>query len=269
VDQGSYQTQTSTVDQGQYVTTEQLVQKTMYDKREVRSVPISDLNVGAITPTLNNLTGFNGILYMHDTGAGDQKAIRVTNGGVLPNDGLTIGTNDGLYVQGDYNTGTTTNPNAVPSNYSPAANASTTVSGYTTKSAALVGDAIMVLSNNWSDANSGSSVGSRNATNTTLNTALIAGYVASANGGSNGRSGYSGGMNNFPRFLESWSGDSMTFSGAFVSLYQSKKFTGAWDTGDIYVPPIRYWYFDTLLLSRVLPGIPATGGFVRGQLSRM
>jgi hypothetical protein len=251
------------------VTTDQYVQKTIYDKRELQSIPITDLNVGTITPTLNSVNGFNGIIYMHDTGAGDLAAIRVTNGGVLPTDGLTIATEGGLYVQGDYNTGTTNNPNSVPANSSPAADTSTTVSGYTTKSAALVADAIMVLSNNWSDSNASSGVSSRTATNTTLNTALISGYIASTDGGDNGRSGYSGGMNNFPRFLETWSGDSMTFSGAFVSLYQSKRFTGDWDTGDIYVPPTRYWYFDTLLLSRVLPGIPATGGFVRGQLSRL
>ena len=269
VDQGSYQNQTTTVDQGQYVTTNQLVQKTIYDKRELQNVPITDVNVGAITPTLNALTGFNGIIYMHDSGASDLAAIRVSNGGVLPNNGLTIATEGGLYVKGDYNTGTTTNPNLVPSNSSPSSSASTVVSGYTTKSAALVADAIMVLSNNWSDANASSGVSSRAASNTTLNTALISGYIPSTSSGNNGRSGYSGGMNNFPRFLETWSGDSMTFSGAFVSLYQSQRYTGSWDTGDIYVPPTRYWYFDTLLLSRVLPGIPATGGFTRGRLTRL
>lgn len=269
---GSHKKTTDTshyVDEGHYVTSNVVTQKTIYDKRELASIPITDLNLGNITPTLNAMSGFNGIIYMYDTGSSDQKAIRVTNGGVLPDAGLTIATEDGLYVQGDYNTGTTTNPRAVPSNANPAANASTTVSGYTTKSAALVGDSIMVLSNSWSDSNASSSVSSRNASNTTLNTALIGGYIPSQNGGNNGRSGFSGGMNNFPRFLESWDGDNMTFSGAFVSLYQSKQFTGSWDTGDIYVPPTRYWYFDTLLLSRVLPGIPATGGFVRGPLTRM
>ncbi len=269
VDQGSYQTQTTTVDQGKYVTVNQLVQKTIYDKRELRNIPITDLNIGSISPTLNSVNGFNGIIYMHDTGSGDVNAVRVLNGGVLPGDGLTVATNGGLYVQGDYNTGTTSNSNAVPSNANPAANASTAVPGYVPKSAALVADAIMVLSNNWSDTNASSGVDSRAAKNTTLNTAFISGYIASVNGGNSGRSGYSGGMNNFPRFLESWSNDSMTFSGAFVSLYKSKSFTGSWDTGDIYVPPTRYWYFDTMLLDRVLPGIPATGGFIRGPLSRL
>jgi hypothetical protein len=269
VDTSGFQTQTTTVDQGHYVTTNVVSQKTLYDKRELQSIPISDLNVGAITPTLNAASGFNGILYVYDTGTSSEKAIRVTNGGVLPDNGLTIATEDGMYVQGDYNTGTTTNPKLVPSNSNPQTNASTNVSGYTTKSAALVADAIMVLSNNWSDSNASSSVSSRVASNTTLNTALISGYVASVNGGSSGRSGYSGGMNNFPRFLESWTNTNMTFSGAFVSLYQSQQFTGSWDTGDIYAPPTRYWYFDTMLLSRVLPGIPPSGGCVKGSMSRM
>ena len=269
VDQGSYQTQWSTVDQGHYVTENVYTQNTLYDKRELASVPITNLNLGSVTPTLDTVSGFNGIVYMRDTGPGDKKAIRITNGGVLPTDGLTIATDGGLYVQGDYNTGTTTNPNLVPSNSNPSSTASTVVSGYTTKSAALVADAIMVLSNSWSDSNASSGVSSRAASNTTLNTALISGYIPSVDGGANGRSGYSGGMNNFPRFLETWSGDNLTFSGAFVSLYKSKAFVGSWDTGDIYVPPTRYWYFDPLLLSRVLPGIPSTGGFVRGQLTRL
>jgi hypothetical protein len=195
VDTSSY------VDEGHYVTTNQVVQKTIYDKREVQSIPITDLNLGSITPTLNAASGFNGVIYMYDNGASSEKAIRVTNGGVLPTAGLTIATEDGLYVQGDYNTGTTTNPKAVPSNNNPTANAATTVSGYTTKSAALVGDAIMVLSNNWSDTNASSGVSSRTASNTTLNTALIGGYIPSTAGAANGRSGFSGGMNNFPRLL--------------------------------------------------------------------
>ena len=253
---------------GKYVTTTQLVQNTIYDKRELRNVPISNLDVGVITPTLNTLNGFNGALYMYDTSASDGNAIRVTNGGVLPTNGLTIATEGGLYVQGDYNTGTTTNSNAVPSNSNPGASASTTVSGYSSKSAALVADAIMVLSNSWSDGNATKAVASRNATNTTLNTALISGYVASTDDGQNGRSGYSGGMNNFPRLLETWNGDSLTFNGAFVSLYQSKKFTGQWDTGDIYVPPARYWSFDSMLLKRALPQIPFSTSLARGPMIR-
>ncbi|EDY17470.1 hypothetical protein CfE428DRAFT_4987 [Chthoniobacter flavus Ellin428] len=269
VDQGGYQTQT--VDQGSYVTQNVTVQTTLYDKRESQSIPITNLDVGAVNPTLNSLNSFNGIIYMYDTGSGSKNAIRVTDGGVLPNAGLTIATLNGLYVQGDYNVGTT-NPNQVPSNASPGSGALTYYTptpGYIPPSAALVGDAVMVLSNSWSDSNASSSVGSRLASNTTLNTALIGGYIPSTSTGTGGRSGYSGGMNNFPRFLETWTNDSMTFSGAFVSLYQSQTFTAEWDTGDIYAPPTRYWYFDTMLLTRVLPGIPSTGGCSRGPITRL
>lgn len=267
VDTSGYVTQ----DQGHYVTVNVTAQKTIFDKRENQSIPVTDLNVGNITPTLNATAGFNGVVYMYDSSTSGENAIRVLNGGVLPDNGLTIATLNGLYVQGDYNTGTTTNPNLVPSNVNPGANVSTTVPGYDAKSAALVGDAIMVLSNSWVDsaAQTSLSSGGRPASNTTLNTALIGGYLDSFNNGSGGRSGYSGGMNNFPRFLESWSNDSMTFSGAFVSLYQSKTFKGLWDTGDIYSPPTRYWYFDTMLLTRVLPGIPSTGGCSRGPITRL
>jgi len=267
VDQGSYQTQT--VDQGSYVTQNVTVQTTLYDKRELQSVPISNLDIGAVTPTLNSISSFNGIIYMYDSGSGTKNAIRVTDGGVLPDAGLTVATLNGLYVQGDYNTGTTTNPSLVPANANPGSGVATTVPGYTAKSAALVGDAVMVLSNSWSDSNASSSVGSRVASNTTLNTALIGGYISSTSTGTGGRSGYSGGMNNFPRFLESWTNSNMTFSGAFVSLYQSQTYTGQWDTGDIYAPPTRYWYFDTMLLTRVLPGIPSTGGCSRGPILRL
>ncbi len=253
----------------------QTVQSTLYDKREVQSVPVTTVDVGVITPILNALTqynsttqsGFNNAIYIYDTSS-TKNAVRVTDGAVLPTNGLTIATEGGMYVQGDYNTGAATKTNPVPSDSTPSATASTTVNGYSYVSAALVADAIMVLSNGWSDSNASSPVASRNATNTTLNTALISGYVASTADGQNGRSGYSGGMNNFPRLLETWSGDSLTFNGAFVSLYQSKKFTGQWDTGDIYVPPTRYWSFDSMLLKRVLPGIPPGTSLARGPMIR-
>jgi hypothetical protein len=262
--------------------------KGIYDSRESSYVYVTDVNVGTLNTTLNALTNFNDTLYVYDSTssyttkvydsgsssstktftAADQ-AIRLTNGGVLPNDGLTVGTEDGLYVKGDYNTGTTTDSTVVPSNSSPSDTASTYKSTYTTKPAALVADAVMVLSNAWSDTNSSKSLSSRVASNTTMNAAIIAGYIPSSNTSSGGRSGYSGGMNNFPRFLETWSGKYMSFNGAFAQLFQSKSFTGLWDTGDIYSPPTRFWAFDTMLLQRVLPSIPPSSAFSRGKLQRM
>ncbi|RYD85639.1 MAG: hypothetical protein EOP84_01825 [Verrucomicrobiaceae bacterium] len=248
-----------------------VVQKKVYDEREAKSVLVSDVNIGAINSTLNGIPDFNSILYINNTAntGGDPKAVRLKNAGVLPANGLTVATEGGLYVLGDYNTGTTTNPGVVPSNVSgnPAGTSEPKKSDYTTKPAALVADAVMFLSNSWSDSNATKSVSSRDASHTTINAAVIAGYIPS--GWVNPNTGeeywYSGGMNNFPRFLEDWTNKGMTFYGAFVQLYRSEMFTGEWNTGDIYVPPNRRWFFDTLLLERVIPGIPRASIFSKGR----
>jgi len=62
-----------------------------------------------------------------------------------------------------------------------------------TKPAALIGDSINILSAAWSDGNSGSSISSRIAADTTVNAALLGGI---AHGGGY----YSGGVENFPAF---------------------------------------------------------------------
>jgi hypothetical protein len=255
----------------QTVTTTTTVQKTVYDKREGAEVLVSDVDLGALNTTLNGLTGFNNIIYMNNTAATTgPAAIRVDNGGVLPTNGLTLATQGGLYVIGDYNTGTTTDPTVVPSNVAgnPDGTSQNYKTGYSTKPAALVADAVMFLSNGWSDSNDSNSLSSRIASHTTVNTAVIAGYIPSGwvNPATSETYWYSGGANNFPRFLENWGGKGMTFSGAFVSLFKSQMFTGMWDTADIYGAPNRRWSFDSLLLSRVIPGIPPASAFSRGQV---
>lgn len=245
------------------------VQRKMYDKREATDVLVSDVNVTNLSSTLNTVTGFNNILYVHNTAnVSGPKGIRLLNGGTLPTNGLTLGTEGGVYVRGDYNTGMVSSANEVPSNANPSSTAQTYKNGYVTKPAAIAADAIMFLSNSWNDANDSKSVSNRPASNTTVNTAIIAGYIPSLwkNPNTNETYWYSGGANNFPRFLENWSGDTMTFNGAFVQLYKSKMFIGEWNTGDIYSPPNRRWTFDKLLLERVIPGIPAASSFDRGQL---
>ena len=109
----------------------------------------------------------------------------------------------------------------------------------------------MILSNNWSDANANSGVGARQATNTTVNTAIVSGIVASATLNGN----YSGGAENFPRFLETW-GSTVTFTyyGSMVQLYKSKHHKGAWGKPNVYSPPKRNWYFDTQFYTDPPPG---------------
>jgi len=164
------------------------------DWREGKTVQPIDINIGQLTawnltnsslrPSLigSNLTS----VYVWDrrtlpgTSLG---AVRVFNGLQLPPNGLTVATGRPLYVLGDYNTDAATKG---------------TTNTSTTRPASLVADAITILSDNWSDAKSTSALGSRTASSTTVNAAFLTGTVDTTLGH------YSGGMENFPRFLESW-----------------------------------------------------------------
>ena len=168
------------------------------------------------------------------------------NGQTLPSLGLTVTTLNPLYVQGHYN--------------APAADLGTT-NTVNTKPASLVGDAIHVLSTAWNDANAGSDLGSRNANDTTVNAAFLGGIVPSGGGY------YSGGVENFPRFLEDWSGNTFTYNGSMVVMFYSTIATAPWGTSDVYSPPARNWAFDLNFLdaSKLPPATPSARALVRGQ----
>ena len=197
--------------------------------------------------------------------------MRLTKGGVLPENGLTIASENPVYVQGDYNTGTTSSPSAVPSNNSgnPSNTDSPTVSGYTRKPAAVIADAVMLLSTNWNDSNANKSLTSRQASHTTYNMAILAGFMPSGYQPPVGAQyGYSGGAINYPRFLEDWSDQSCTYFGSMVELFQSKTFTGEWDTGVIYRPPDRRFNFDTNFTTTPPPGSLNASSWSRGSWSK-
>lgn len=258
---------------------------TMYDQREGKTVDVANFDVAKITAALGGggPMGFNGVLYLVDetpvttSGASpspNQKTIRLQNGGVLPDNGLSIASQNPVYVQGDYNTGVTTSTPAtsVPANATgnPTNTDSPTVAGYTRKPAAIMADAVMLLSNNWSDANASSSLSSRAASNTTYNMAIMAGFMPSGYTPASGAQyGYSGGGNNFPRFLETWSGKSCTYHGSMVELFDSGVFTGKWDTGNIYSPPLRRYNFDTNFSSTTPPGGTDAALYTRGAWSKL
>jgi hypothetical protein len=94
---------------------------------------------------------------------------------------------------------------------------------------------------------------SRAGTTTTVNAAFLAGVDTTSSGN------YNGGLENYPRFHESWSGQTLNYLGSFVSLGTPQTVTGAWcGTGgtykggpppsksncNIYDPPNRVWNFD-------------------------
>jgi hypothetical protein len=213
---------------------------TFIDSREHKTVCPIDINVGAFVTwcTSTNVTNMNlraslgrdiASIYIWDqrtlpsTSLG---AVRVSNGQQLPPLGLTVATGDPLYVLGHYNQPVTANLGTT--------NVSTTLP------ASLVGDAVTILSTNWSDGSSGNPESSRVAGATTVNAAILAGEVDTTAGH------YSGGMENFPRFLENWgSGNIFTYNGSMIKMFPSLYATNVWGQTNVYTPPSRNWTYDT------------------------
>ena len=266
-----------------------LSKTSIWDERENKMVDVVNVDVSKVTPELNAATGFNGVLYVQDvtpatTGDTEPKTIRLQKGGTLPDDGLTVASQNPVYIQGDYNTGTTYKSDGTPNSTLVPANStgnpnntdSAVVSGYQRKPSAVIADAVMFLSNAWKDTNAASSssaLSSRVASNTTINTAIMSGFLPSGfdpdGPGGAAAYGYSGGANNFPRFLEDWSNKSMTYYGSMVELFQSKTFIGKWNTGDIYSPPKRRWNYDTMFSTTPPPGSVDAVVIVRGTWARL
>jgi hypothetical protein len=231
------------------ITTNQSIQ----DNREGATIRLVTLDISKIENNTSGLSptykaaGFNGIIYIYDSSnsSSTRRAVRLVNGTKIPSMGLTIASQNAVYIQGDYNTGG--NP---PSNSGDPTNPQ--VSSYTRAPCAVIADAVDLLSNSWLDANSSKATSSRIATNTTVNTAILGGIVPTAPVGGDGS--YSGGAENFPRFLEDWSHAVITYYGSMVELYQSGQSVGEWGKANVYVPPTRRWYFDTNFKVKPPPG---------------
>ena len=167
-----------------------------YNLREGKTVRCTEIDVSLLIAKSNYFMLALGrpvkTLYVADTRADTtslQGGVRVVLGQTLPAGGLTIVTPNPLYIVGDYNVpatllGTTNTSKSAP--------------------AALIADAITILSDEWVDADGALGLNHRPATNTTINAALLGGIVPT-------RSGYySGGLENFPRLLEDWTGKTLT-----------------------------------------------------------
>ncbi|MCP4581959.1 MAG: hypothetical protein GY839_10090 [candidate division Zixibacteria bacterium] len=195
-----------------------------YDAREGKTVYSIDLNIDR----LNSSAYFpsNGILYSSQPHNDSYvSALRLVDGEQL-NSALTIATDNPLYTVGDYNT-------------------------VNKKPAALMTDALTILSNNWDDANSGGSRDDRMASETQVNASYMTGNTEST--GNN----YSGGFENLPRFLENWKNVNFTWRGSAVDLWYARQSDGEW-SGSYYKPPNRDWAFDPDLLdpANLPPGTP-------------
>ena len=157
-----------------------------------------------------------------------QAGIVITNGATLPPLGLAVVTPDPAYIVGNYNVST----NGTPANLG-------TFNTSQTYPAAVYSDAITILSSKWNPLNGAMSISSRVATNDTVNAAFLTGNVPSDG------NYYSGGVENFPRFLENWSGYTFTYNGSMVCMFNSQIATAPWPgTGTVYNPPTRNWAYD-------------------------
>lgn len=223
------------------ITTNQSIQ----DYREAASVRLVTVDVSQLQTA--NIAGWNGVLYVSDTSAGQtggtpKRGVRLKNGSQLPTGGLTVVSDNPVYIQGNYNTAGTRQPSAV------------------------IGDAVMVLSQNWSDANSSADLngGKRTATATTINTAILAGITPTDPSLSPSNTAYSGGVENFPRFMENWSGVNFTYNGSMVELFASKQAIGRWgSSSQAYNPPNRIWAFDPMFRTNPPPGSLFTTTYIK------
>jgi hypothetical protein len=188
----------------------------------------------------------------------DSADLNTSNGtfppGAADPTGLTVVSDQAIYVEGNYNS-----KDKYP--------------------AAIIGDSLNVLSQGWEvrppgglsndhkttanlnsinravpavDSPCGGGVCGRfdsvnvNAPNLVINAAFLAGTGPSPDG----EGSYEGGLENYPRFHESWIGRMLKIRGSFVSLGPSQHSVNNWACGsgntcNIYDPPDRPWNYDT------------------------
>ncbi|HYL79267.1 MAG TPA: PilX N-terminal domain-containing pilus assembly protein [Candidatus Acidoferrum sp.] len=216
--------------------------KNFYDKREGATITVTEVNIAALRTS--GVSPSNGILYV--TNDSTNNSVRLVNGSQLPTStdgGFTVVSEKPVYIQGDYNT---TNKVA----------------------AAVMADAVTILSNNWqtnnSDAKGDQTTSNRPASATSVNAAFALGpSVESTTGQGNGQ------LENVIRFLEDWgSTRTFTYSGSLVSLWHSQHAQGTWG-GGYYNPPRRVWSYDTLFNNQQPPGAPRGIFITKGRWSQL
>lgn len=206
-----------------------------------------------------------------------------TPGKLSTTKGITIASENMVYTWGNVNT---TGISSAPSGGSTMNNGT----GYTGAQIpmSIVCDAFFPLSKTWYDGLSamypeGTSLArsyagtayrqaDANLTDITQSTsvraAIITGNTLTAMSAAPGRDSTglrkNGGINNFPRFLETWNMGGeiryFNYTGSVIPLFNSTQAISQWenDTSVIYAPPRRNWSFDETFLNpnRLPPGTP-------------
>jgi hypothetical protein len=173
-----------------------------------------------------------------------RRALKVSNGQTINLGsssgvpfGLTVASENPVYIQGNYNALGTFDGNHV--------------------ACSIVADAVTFLSNAWSDSNSFTSPHSvasgtaRTASTTWYRTAIISGKgMPFPQPGSTPQDfGTDGGVHNFIRLLENWGGQTLNYRGSMVSLFYNRQATGLYKCcTNVYSPPTRGYNFDVEFL---------------------
>lgn len=232
------------------------------DQREGKTMRVTELDLSRFrtwaatnTSVIAKLGAGNtpNLIYVADDRSvttSQRTAVRLINGQTLPARGLTLATVNPLYVRGHFNC--TNNAHLGTTNTT------------STRPASLIADALTIQSGAWSDGASAASYTSRVASDTTINAALLAGMVYTS---ADGVTSKSGGVVNFPRLLEAWSGRTLTLNGSLVNLFDSMRATAQFQVPGIYYnAPTRNFNFDPNFLdsTRLPPGSPELRVLIRG-----
>ena len=256
-----------------------LTNVSFYDYREGKTVQAVQIDVSLFRQWITNAGVNGGSNWNHslayDAGQGINSvyvynsvpltsstlpAVRMINGSRLPNStnvinstnlitsGLSVATPQPLYVYGNYNSETDGDSSGsqrvhkqtwpiptrrvswlMPSRFSPAVGVIATLPA---PNLALAGSCQVLPC---------------------VNAAMLEGIVQSSTNApmSTGKvNGYSGGVENFMRLLENWSGFiSLTYNGSIMVMFSSQYATNWWQqTGNYYNAPKRVWSFDTNFL---------------------
>jgi hypothetical protein len=188
-------------------------------------------------------------------------AFAVNGGRNLPGS-MTIASDQAIYLQGDYNT-ITQKPAAIMADTITMLSVNCVSPGQTLDPLNIPAANINCLINDWSLKSgstspwTGTAIGTRaidgpmyTAKTTSVNAAFLS--FTSQSWGNLGRGGgpyYSGGLNNYMRFVEDWNGQSINYTGSLVSLGTPLEFAGGFRSGgripnSYFTPPDRNFNYD-------------------------
>jgi hypothetical protein len=155
--------------------------------------------------------------------------------------GLTIASENPVYIQGNFNANDASN-------------------GFNGNhlAASIIADAVTLLSNSWNDKlsfDNPNNPGNRAASTTWYRTAIIAGKGLpfpniDMNDSDKRDFGTDGGAHNFLRYLEDWGSSTLNYRGSIISLFINRQAVGTYKCcTNVYSPPTRGYNFDVEFLN--------------------